>query len=93
MDDAALVRLGLAAAESIEAGGATQASGIVRQLVRRVAEMAQVDADPTSDRCVSCGGVLTQPATGRRRRYCPRRRCQEVSRHGGKTREKAMVGP
>jgi hypothetical protein len=93
VDDAELVRLGLAAAESIEAGGATRAAGIVRQLVRRVAEIAQLDIDPSADRCASCGGVLTQPATGRRRRYCPRRWCQEVSRHGGKTREKAMVGP
>jgi hypothetical protein len=52
MDDAELVRLGLTAADSIEASGATHAAGVVRQLARRVAEVAHADADPPADRWV-----------------------------------------
>lgn len=81
MDEMILVRLGLAAAESIEAAGATRAAGVVRQLARRVAEMARVDAaGPSADRCASCGDEIRQPATGRRRRYCEKRRCGGVGR-------------
>ena len=66
-------------------------AGIIRQLARRLAELAPTDPIERRAGCKNCGDPLEQPATGRPRTYCPRPQCQTASRRGGKTREKAML--
>jgi hypothetical protein len=91
--DRDLIANATAVAESIDTRHGFGA-GIIRQLARRLAELAPaVDPLEPSDRCRHCGAPLVQPTTGRRRRYCSAAPCQQASRRGGKTREKATMGP
>ena len=57
-------------------------SGIIRQLARRVAELAPSVEGRPGEGCSNSGAPVVQPATGRRRIYCPRPPCQAASRRG-----------
>ena len=90
--DAELSAALLAVAIDLDGAGVFPHPGIIRVAARRLAERAR-DVPPAQvpDRCRSCDAPLIQPATGRRRIFCTRPACQDARRHGGKTRQNAMV--
>lgn len=77
-DPRELARLLLLLADTIDAPGAAVTAGVLRRAARAVAELP---APPDPDRCRGCGTPLTQPATGRRRRWCSDR-CRKRAGNG-----------
>ena len=92
--DAELARIALIALGSLEERSSGSYSlGVIRRALRRFESITEKPfEEPASDGCENCDAELIQPATGRRRRYCPEPACQAASRRGGKTREKATIG-
>jgi hypothetical protein len=62
MTDADLVRIGLALAESLDKRSAPSAAGVVRQLARRVLELAAAEWPDDARRCEVCGVELPPSA-------------------------------
>jgi len=77
-DPRELARLLAVVADATDAPGATFVAGAVRRAAQLV---AQRPAPPGPDQCRGCGAPLTQPATGRRRRWCSDR-CRKRSGNG-----------
>ena len=73
-----LSRLLLLVADSIDVPGSTFAAGVLRRAARLV---AQLPAPPGPDQCQGCGAELSQPPTGRRRRWCSDR-CRKRAGNG-----------
>lgn len=58
------------------------AAGIVQRAARELALLER----PSDDACPVCGGVVVQPATGRRRTYC----CDRCKRRANRNRNRSM---
>ena len=77
-DPRELARLLLVIADTIDQPGSTFVAGVLRRAARAVAHLP---APAGPDQCQGCGAPLTQPATGRRRRWCSDR-CRKRSGNG-----------
>jgi hypothetical protein len=83
MNDAELAALALVIADSIERERQDASAGVIRQLARRVVELGS--ERPTGpDACQGCGAALSQPHTGRPRKWCGRGRCDWRTRENAK---------
>lgn len=87
-DDRSLVKLALAAADLDDRLGAPARAGLLRQLARRVAELAAAlgtlaeGLPPSGEACLNCRNPIEQKATGRPRKWCSERCRNQALRRG-----------
>ena len=77
-DPRELARLLSVVADSLDVPGSRLAAGVIRRAAQLV---ARLPAPPGPDQCQGCGAELSQPPTGRRRRWCSDR-CRKRSGNG-----------